>query len=175
MVVTLADPDCPGAMVTVDGCTATVNADVVAGAILSEVPATVSPYSALIATVVASLTGDVEAATVALVWPEAILTVAGVAMTLASELFSCTSMPPPGAGCVRLTVISVEAPPMRWAGLSVTLATPGRLISVPVARPLRVATVPEKLPESIIREPEPQPASPRRTPATTIRDTCMCL
>ena len=65
------------------------------------------------ATIVAAATGDVEASTVALVWPEVILTLAGGVTTLGSELCSCTSIPPPGAGWLRLTVIAVESPPTR--------------------------------------------------------------
>jgi hypothetical protein len=120
-------------------------------------------------TVAAALTGDVEAWTVALLSPEGILTVAGVVTTLASELVRCTSMPPSGAGCVSLTVISVEEPPVTRARLSVTFATPTELASAPATR---VAAPPEKLPEFVGRDPRPHPAIPKRTAAPAIQSSC---
>jgi len=94
-------------------------------------------------TVVAELTAAVDTAAVPLLAAAGMLTLAGVVTTLASEFSSCTLIPPAGAASVKFTVICVEAPPVRWEGLAVTLATASLL---PV---VLVVEVPPKLPELV--------------------------
>ena len=80
------------------------------------------PYVAVTDTTVAVLSGVVVTVKVALVWPAATVTLAGV---VAAVLLSCnlTSAPPGGAGPLSIKVPVELFPPVTGLGLKVTADT----------------------------------------------------
>ena len=84
--------------------------------------------AARIVTEVVAVTGDVVTVNVAEVWPAASVTLAGTVATAELLLVGEQTVPPAGAGPVRVTLALEELPPTTGDGVRVTLAGTGTLM-----------------------------------------------
>jgi hypothetical protein len=82
------------------------------------------------------VTGEVVTVNVAVVAPEATVTLAGTVATEVLLLLIVTRAPPPGAGPFSVTVPVDELPPTTEFGLNVTEVTWGGVTVSPVVRVL---------------------------------------